>query len=68
MGLVVKLARGPPGEMPTNVTDYVMAIIRPSPGEPIELPRDVEAMAVRFELELPDEEERREVVREVVDP
>ena len=36
-------------------------------GEPLELPRDLEAMAVRFELELPDEEERRAVVREVVD-
>jgi AAA+ superfamily predicted ATPase len=36
-------------------------------GEPIELPRDVEAMAVRFELELPDEAERREAIRGVVD-
>lgn len=36
-------------------------------GEPLELPRDLEAMAVRFELKLPDESERREAVRNVVD-
>ena len=36
-------------------------------GEPIELPRDLDAAAVRFELQLPDEAERREAVRRVVD-
>jgi AAA+ superfamily predicted ATPase len=36
-------------------------------GEPLELPRDVDALAVHFELKLPDEVERRSVVRAVVD-
>ena len=36
-------------------------------GEPLELPRDLEGMAVRFDLELPDESERRAAVRHVVD-
>ncbi len=36
-------------------------------GDPIELPRDIEAMAVRFDLKLPDEAERREAMRHVVD-
>jgi hypothetical protein len=36
-------------------------------GDPIELPKDLEALAVRFTLELPDETELREVVRAVVD-
>lgn len=36
-------------------------------GEPMELPRDLEAHAVRFELELPDETERRAMIRRVVD-
>jgi AAA+ superfamily predicted ATPase len=36
-------------------------------GEPLELPRDLESLAVRFELELPDEEERRAAVRAVVE-
>ncbi|MCU1230886.1 MAG: putative ATPase, family, partial [Acidobacteria bacterium] len=36
-------------------------------GDPIELPKDIEALAVRFTLELPDETELREVVRAVVD-
>ncbi|HUP47698.1 MAG TPA: AAA family ATPase [Thermoanaerobaculia bacterium] len=36
-------------------------------GEPIELPRDIESLAVRFELLLPDEREIREVVRQVID-
>ncbi len=36
-------------------------------GDPIELPRDLDAIAVRFELELPDEAERRQAIREVVD-
>jgi hypothetical protein len=36
-------------------------------GEPIELPRDLDAIAVRFELELPDEAERRQAIRRVVD-
>ncbi|HKR65776.1 MAG TPA: AAA family ATPase [Thermoanaerobaculia bacterium] len=36
-------------------------------GEPLELPREIDAVAVRFELKLPDENERREVVRQVVE-
>lgn len=36
-------------------------------GEPLELPRDIDALAVRFELKLPDEEERRGVIRQVLD-
>lgn len=36
-------------------------------GDPIELPRDIDALAVRFDLELPDEVERRGTVRSVVD-
>ena len=36
-------------------------------GDPIELPRDIEGMAVRFTLELPDENELRDLVRTVVD-
>ena len=36
-------------------------------GDPIELPRDVEGMAVRFNLELPDGNELRDLVRTVVD-
>ena len=36
-------------------------------GEPLELPRDVDALAVRFDLELPDEAERRQAIRHVVD-
>lgn len=36
-------------------------------GEPLELPRDIEGIAVRFDLQLPDENERRAAVRHVVD-
>ena len=36
-------------------------------GDPIELPREIEAVAVRFDLKLPDEEERRAAIRNVVD-
>ena len=36
-------------------------------GDPIELPRDLEALAVRFDLQLPDPGEIREVVRTVVE-
>jgi len=36
-------------------------------GDPIELPRDIEGMAIRFTLELPDENELRDLVRTVVD-
>lgn len=36
-------------------------------GEPIELPREIESVAVRFELLLPDQNEIREIVRQVVD-
>jgi hypothetical protein len=36
-------------------------------GDPIELPRDIEGTAVRFNLELPDENELRDLVRAVVD-
>lgn len=36
-------------------------------GEPIELPREIESLAVRFELLLPDHEEIRDIIRQVVD-
>ena len=36
-------------------------------GEPIELPREIESLAVRFELLLPDQNEIREIIRQVVD-
>lgn len=52
-------------ELAAKLTHTASAIVLT--GEPIELPRDLEAMAVRFTLELPDEGERREAVRRVVD-
>ena len=36
-------------------------------GSPIELPADLDALAVRFELQLPDEQELRELIRSVID-
>ncbi len=36
-------------------------------GSPIELPSDLDALAVRFELQLPDEQELRELIRSVID-
>ena len=36
-------------------------------GDPIELPRDLDASAMRFKLMLPDEQEIRETVRQVID-
>ncbi len=36
-------------------------------GDPLELARDIESLAVRFRLELPDAEELREAVRTVID-
>ena len=36
-------------------------------GDPIDLPRDIEGLAVRFRLPLPDEHERRGAVRAVVE-
>ena len=36
-------------------------------GEPLELPRDLDSLAVRFDLQLPDETERRQAIRNVVD-
>ncbi|HSP15421.1 MAG TPA: AAA family ATPase [Thermoanaerobaculia bacterium] len=36
-------------------------------GDPIELPRDLDALAVRFDLQLPDPTEVREMVRNVVE-
>jgi hypothetical protein len=36
-------------------------------GDPIELPKDIEALAVRFKLELPDAEELRDLLRTVID-
>lgn len=36
-------------------------------GDPVELPRDIDALAVRFTLELPDDDELRAIVRSVVD-
>jgi hypothetical protein len=36
-------------------------------GEPIELPRDIDGLAVRYTIPLPDEQELREIVRAVVE-
>jgi AAA+ superfamily predicted ATPase len=36
-------------------------------GDPIELPRDIDSIAVHFDLALPDDQEIREVIRYVVD-
>ncbi len=36
-------------------------------GDPLELPRDMESVAIRFDLQLPDEKEIREVIRAVLD-
>jgi hypothetical protein len=36
-------------------------------GNPIQLPQDLEAVAVRFDLQMPDESELRAMIREVVD-
>src|SRR5688572_1647825 len=36
-------------------------------GDPIELPKDIDALAVRFVMELPDEDELRDVIRAVID-
>jgi hypothetical protein len=36
-------------------------------GNPIELPADIDAVAVRFELQPPDEDELRELIRNVVE-
>lgn len=52
-------------ELAERLTHSASAIVLT--GDPIELPRDLDAMAIRFTLELPDEAERRDVVRRVVD-
>jgi hypothetical protein len=52
-------------ELAEKLTHTQSAIILT--GEPIELPRDIDAMTVRFELKLPDEEELRGAIRGVVD-
>ena len=36
-------------------------------GNPIELPADIDALAVRFEMELPDEQEIRDLIRAVIE-
>jgi len=36
-------------------------------GEPIELPKDIERLGIRFDLELPDDDDMRRVVRGVLD-
>src|SRR5438552_3298693 len=36
-------------------------------GEPLQLPQDIERLAVLFDLELPDDDEMRMVVRSVLD-
>ena len=52
-------------ELAEKMTHTQSAIILT--GEPIELPRDIDDLAVRFELKLPDEAERRQAIRGVVD-
>lgn len=36
-------------------------------GDPLDLPKDIDGIAVRFELEMPDDDEMRSVVRSVLD-
>ncbi|HUJ13382.1 MAG TPA: AAA family ATPase [Thermoanaerobaculia bacterium] len=36
-------------------------------GNPLDLPPDLDALAIRYDLQLPDEQELREVIRSVVD-
>ncbi|MDQ3282287.1 MAG: AAA family ATPase [Acidobacteriota bacterium] len=52
-------------ELAQKMTHTQSAIVMT--GDPIELPRDIESLAMRFDLKLPDEQERREAVRAVVD-
>jgi hypothetical protein len=52
-------------ELAQRLTSTRSAIVMT--GDPLELPRDIESMAVRFRLELPDDEELREAVRTVID-
>ena len=52
-------------ELAEKLTHTASAIVLT--GEPVNLPRDVDSLAVRFELQLPDEAERRGAIRRVVD-
>lgn len=52
-------------ELAEKMTHTQSAIILT--GEPLDLPRDIDAMTVRFELHLPDEKERRQAIRAVVE-
>jgi hypothetical protein len=52
-------------ELAQRLTSSRSAIVMT--GDPIELPRDIESLTVRFRLELPDDEELRAVVRTVID-
>ncbi|HEX8155606.1 MAG TPA: AAA family ATPase [Thermoanaerobaculia bacterium] len=52
-------------EVATKLTATRSAIV--VTGDPVDLPRDLETLAVRFELQLPDQQELRGVVRSVVD-
>jgi MoxR-like ATPase len=52
-------------ELAQRLTSTRSAIVMT--GDPLELARDIESLAVRFRLELPDHEELREVVRTVID-
>ncbi|HEY2322720.1 MAG TPA: AAA family ATPase [Thermoanaerobaculia bacterium] len=52
-------------ELAQRLTSTRSAIVMT--GDPLELARDIESLAVRFRLELPDHEELRGVVRTVID-
>src|SRR5712691_4241588 len=52
-------------ELATRLTASRSAIV--ITGDPIELPRDLDALAVHFDLQFPDPSEIREMVRNVVD-
>lgn len=52
-------------ELATKLTATRSAIV--ITGDPIELPRDIDSIAVHFELPLPDEKEIREMIRYVVE-
>ena len=52
-------------ELSQKMTHTASAIL--ITGDPLDLPRDLDSLAVRFDLQLPDEAERRQAVRRVVD-
>jgi len=52
-------------ELAQRLTSTKSAIVLT--GDPVELPKELEGVAVRFTMELPDEDELRSVIRAVID-